>query len=266
MKHSSCFFLSKFLQRWALHLPQALCLHLLETLCYSSSWALLSFGDGVSRKWGEGGRRAEVGRRGGVGRRGNFWGREGGWKIPGQGKRMCFRFIPKTAWTASSWTGALVAVVSLQLLLLRIPSDNNTMYLQLPVRVCCWRRFLLQQRELASLGCSPVFSFAFCALLFATWTPTCNPFRLPESACPRAATPSSLRRQSGLSFDRSIQAWVVLLACSLPRSLAPSLLLCNFHNRHGYTCCWRCDPAGLDGSCTHSCWTSCCATILRWAC
>jgi hypothetical protein len=44
-----------------------------------------------------------------VGRRGKSWGREGGWKIPGQGKRMCFWFIPKTAWTASSWTGALVA-------------------------------------------------------------------------------------------------------------------------------------------------------------
>jgi len=27
---------------------------------------------------------------------------------------MCFWFIHKTAWTASSWTGALVAVVSLQ--------------------------------------------------------------------------------------------------------------------------------------------------------
>ncbi len=40
----------------------------------------------------------EVGRRDGeVGRRGKFWGREGGLKIPGQGKRMCFRFIPKTA-------------------------------------------------------------------------------------------------------------------------------------------------------------------------
>jgi hypothetical protein len=28
-------------------------------------------------------------------------GKEGGWKIPGQGKRMCFWFIPKMAWTAS---------------------------------------------------------------------------------------------------------------------------------------------------------------------
>ncbi len=55
----------------------------------------------------------EVGR-GEVGRRGKFWGREGGWKIPGQGKRMCFWFIPKTAWTASSWTGALVAAGSVQ--------------------------------------------------------------------------------------------------------------------------------------------------------
>jgi hypothetical protein len=50
-----------------------------------------------------------------------------------------------------------------------------------------------------SFGCSPVFSFAFCALLFATWTPTCNLFRLPDSACPRAATPSSLTVFSRLS-------------------------------------------------------------------
>ncbi len=51
---------------------------LLEALCYSSSGALPSSEDGVGRKWGEGGRR------------GKFWGKEGGWKIPGQGKRMCF--------------------------------------------------------------------------------------------------------------------------------------------------------------------------------
>jgi hypothetical protein len=74
----------------------------LEALSYPSLGALPSFGDGVSRKWSEGGRRE------------NFWGREGGWKIPGQRKRMCFWFIPKTVWTASSWTGALVAAGSLQ--------------------------------------------------------------------------------------------------------------------------------------------------------
>ncbi len=45
------------------------------------------------------------------GMRGKFWGREEGWNIPGQGKRMCFWFIPKTASRASSRTGALVAVV-----------------------------------------------------------------------------------------------------------------------------------------------------------
>jgi hypothetical protein len=57
---------------------------LLETLCYSSSRALSSSGDGMSKKWSEGGRRGEVSRRGEreVGRRGNFWGKEGGWKIP----------------------------------------------------------------------------------------------------------------------------------------------------------------------------------------
>jgi hypothetical protein len=79
-----------------------LCLCFLEALCYSSLGALPSFGDGMSRKWGEGGRR------------GKFWGREGGWKIPRQGKRMCFWFIPKTLWMASSWTSALVVDVSLQ--------------------------------------------------------------------------------------------------------------------------------------------------------
>jgi len=48
-------------------------------LCYSSSGAFPSFGDGMSGKWGEGGRRGSVGRRvGEVGRRGKFWGREGG--------------------------------------------------------------------------------------------------------------------------------------------------------------------------------------------
>jgi hypothetical protein len=88
--------------------------HLLEALCYSSSGALLSSRDRVSEKWGEG-RRGDIGRRGAeVGRRGKFWGREGGSKIPGQGKRMCFWFIHKTAWRASSWTGALVAAGSLQ--------------------------------------------------------------------------------------------------------------------------------------------------------
>jgi hypothetical protein len=36
----------------------------LEALCYSSSGALPSSGDGMSGKWGEGGRREEVGRSG----------------------------------------------------------------------------------------------------------------------------------------------------------------------------------------------------------
>jgi hypothetical protein len=48
-----------------------------------------------------------------VGRRGKFCSREGGWKILGQGKRMCFWFIPKMVWTASSWTSTLVVVSSL---------------------------------------------------------------------------------------------------------------------------------------------------------
>ncbi len=88
-----------FLEHWALHLSQALCR---KTLCYSSSGALLSFGDGVSRKWGE------------RGRRGKFWGKEGGWKILGERKSMCFLFIPKTVSMASSSTGALVVADSLQ--------------------------------------------------------------------------------------------------------------------------------------------------------
>jgi hypothetical protein len=75
---------------------------LLEAMCYSSLGALLSYGDGMNVKWGEGGRR------------GKFWDREGGWKIPRQGKRMCFWFIPKMAWMASSWNGTLVAVGSFQ--------------------------------------------------------------------------------------------------------------------------------------------------------
>ncbi len=52
---------------------------------------------------------------------GKLWGREEGRKNPGQGKRKIkmpyldvFGFILKTAWTASSWTGALVAAGSLQ--------------------------------------------------------------------------------------------------------------------------------------------------------
>ncbi len=40
--------LSTFLQRWAPHLPQALCR---KVLCYSSSWVLLSFGDWVPLSW-----------------------------------------------------------------------------------------------------------------------------------------------------------------------------------------------------------------------
>ncbi len=62
----------------------------------------------MNEKWGEGGRREDVGRRG------KFWGKEGSWKICGQGKRMCFWFISKTVWTALSWTGALLAAGSLQ--------------------------------------------------------------------------------------------------------------------------------------------------------
>jgi len=59
--------------------------HFFEVLCYSSLRVISSFGDGMSRKWSERGRIAEVGRRRGgeVGRRGKFWGREGGWKLLG---------------------------------------------------------------------------------------------------------------------------------------------------------------------------------------
>ncbi len=94
---SSCFFLSTFLQCWVFHFLWSLCC---EALCYSSSKAVVSSRDGVTRTWGEGGRRG-----GRVGRRGKFWGREWGWKIPRQGKRVCFWFIPKIAWTTSSSSG-----------------------------------------------------------------------------------------------------------------------------------------------------------------
>jgi hypothetical protein len=79
-----------------------------NSLCYSCLGDFPNFGVRVSGNWSEGCKRQEVGRKG------NFWGKEGGWKILGQGKRMCFWFIPKTAWTASSWTSALEATSSLQ--------------------------------------------------------------------------------------------------------------------------------------------------------
>jgi hypothetical protein len=106
MKCSSCL-LSTFLQCWAFHHLQALCLMFPQSSCYSSSGALPSFGNGMNRKWCEGGKKGEIIRRG------KFWGRKGGWKIPRQGKKMCFWFIPKIAWTASSWTSALLVVSSL---------------------------------------------------------------------------------------------------------------------------------------------------------
>jgi hypothetical protein len=72
--------------------------HLFKALYYSSSRAL-------EMEW--------IGNEGKeVGRREKFWGRERGWKIPRQGNRMCFSFIPKPTSTASSWTNALVAVGS----------------------------------------------------------------------------------------------------------------------------------------------------------
>ncbi len=91
---------------------------LLKALCYSSLGALLSSRDRVSRKWGEGGKSWEVGRRevrrGEVGRRGKFWGKEGGWKIPGQGKRMWFLVHPQNSLNDLILTGALLAAGSLQ--------------------------------------------------------------------------------------------------------------------------------------------------------
>jgi len=76
--------------------------------------SFLSFGDGVSTKSGEVGRRGEVGGRE-VGRMKKFWGREEVENTNnfGQG-RMCFWFIPKIASTASSSIGALVVASSLQ--------------------------------------------------------------------------------------------------------------------------------------------------------
>jgi hypothetical protein len=87
--------------------------HFLKALCYSSSGALLSSRNQVTRKWGEGGKSWEVGKRE-VGRRGKFWGKEGGWKIPGQGKRMWFLVHPQNGLNSLILTGALVAAGSLQ--------------------------------------------------------------------------------------------------------------------------------------------------------
>jgi hypothetical protein len=71
--------------------------------------ALPSFADGVRTKWGKVGRRE-------VGRREKLWGRKEVEKTKSFGLgRMCFWFIPKTAWMVSSWTGAMVAAGSLQL-------------------------------------------------------------------------------------------------------------------------------------------------------
>ncbi len=80
---------------------------LLEALSYSSSGALPSSGNGVSGKWGEGGKRGV----GGV----NFGAEKRAGKSLGKGQGCVFGFIPKTAWRASSWTGAVVAAGSLQL-------------------------------------------------------------------------------------------------------------------------------------------------------
>jgi hypothetical protein len=52
--------------------------------------AFSSVGNGMNVKWRE------------VGRRGKLWGIEESWKNLGQGKRMCFWFIPKMSWMASS--------------------------------------------------------------------------------------------------------------------------------------------------------------------
>jgi hypothetical protein len=116
MKCSSCLLFSMFLQllRLGWNIPLAFfprsfnielstflkpCVsHLLKVLRYSRLGALLSFGNGMRRKWSEEGRKGEVGRRE------KNWGRKGGWKILGQGKRMCFWFIPEIVWMASSWT------------------------------------------------------------------------------------------------------------------------------------------------------------------
>jgi hypothetical protein len=59
-------------------------LGLLKVLSYSSLEALSSSGDGVRRKWGEGGRRGEVGRRG------KFWGSEEAEKSLARGRGCVF--------------------------------------------------------------------------------------------------------------------------------------------------------------------------------
>jgi hypothetical protein len=83
---------------------------LLEALCYSSSGAFPSSGDEMRGKWVKGSRRVEVGRRGGGStEEGKILGQRRGLKNPWAGEENVF-----LAWTASSWTGALVAAGSLQ--------------------------------------------------------------------------------------------------------------------------------------------------------
>jgi len=108
MKHSSCLLfsnsfnveLSTFLKPFV------------SKLCATQGRELsLVLEMGMSGKWGEGGRRGEAGRRE-VG--GEIFGVEKGPENLWAGKRMCFWFIPKMAWTASSSIGALVVVGLLQ--------------------------------------------------------------------------------------------------------------------------------------------------------
>jgi hypothetical protein len=105
--------------------------------------APLNFGIRLNTKWVE------------VGRRGKLWGKEESWKNLGQGKRMCFWFIPKTPWIASSWIGALVVVGSFQPMNL------------IPYWVGCW---ILHPFELGVCKCELVTQLIFLfKIIFCSW-------------------------------------------------------------------------------------------------
>jgi len=105
--------------------------------------APLNFGVRVKTKWVE------------VGRRGKLWGKEDSWKNLGQGKRMCFWFIPKTPWTTSSLIGALVVVGSFQPMNL------------IPYWVGCW---ILHPFELGVCKCELVTQLIFLfKIIFCSW-------------------------------------------------------------------------------------------------
>ncbi len=130
MKRSYFILFFTFLQHWALHVPAMwsfalsspssfnveLCTFLKPCVMKLCGAKVREFYWTLKMEWAGNEVRE-------VGRRVRFWAREGGWKIPGQGKRMGFWFICKTAWMAS-YSTALVAAGPLQLAE-RSPKDEE---------------------------------------------------------------------------------------------------------------------------------------------